>query len=366
MVNDVTIDPSIANELPAEALAALRKSKGAATPKAKPAEPAQPTAEAEITPTVEPVSTDTTITADAVVQEDEFTIDLGAEPEQASPENVDGEEDHSISDEQLDALPKDFRDKYRAKDRENLKLRKRAQEVEGKLKEAEEAKAKLEQEVTAVRSTSSGLEGNVFQQFAATDTAKVAEWVSAADAINAKIQRINFLQAKGAEVPEDMFRITLPNGKEAEIDETLVESSAQWEKHARAWSQHQKVSAEDQTTAAQLSARLSKYDGYQKSYEALKAKPPGRETLLTKAALYDFIVAQGAKITFQGKAASAQKDAVPGRTPAKAIPTSPRGAVPSTPSGGGSSHSAERARLMKLAANGDEAALEAALLLPKD
>lgn len=351
------IDPAIASELPPEAVEALKKSKGSKAKRAAPAAQ-EPLVEAS----TEPAATATTTAEPEPVKPaaapEELVIDLSAEEAPAPA----ADDEHTISEDELNKLPEDFRKKYRGKDAENKKLRARSQEAE---KEA----ARLREELSNARASSdAGLAGNDFAAFGPEATAEVAGWVNAAQEIRDRVTKINFAQARGRDITDEMLQVTLPNGKTVELDEALIERSAGWDRQASAWLKHHQSAAADKQAATALTARLKTYDGYETALEALRTANPGRETLLSKAALYDMIVAKKGQIKIPSAvtAAAANKAAgAPSRAPATTTLPAPTGGAALSAPAGGNSASAERARLMKLAAQGDQEALEKALLLPK-
>jgi hypothetical protein len=346
---DHGIDPMIASELSAEALAALRQSKSP---------------DVALAADQETVTKTTTEPAPEPVSEAEVEIDLSADAEEGEASPAGEADEHHITDEDLNKLPEDFRKKYRGKDAENKRLRTRSQE-------AEKERDRLRDELAARPSAGGGLENNVFGGFDSAKGDAVAKWVDVAADIQARVTQINFATAKGKEVTDEMLQVTLPNGKVIELDEGLIADAATWEKQAKAWEKHHQTVNADRQSAAALSTKLRAYPGYETALESLRTANVGRETLLSKAALYDMIVAGKHKIKLSSKAVTAAPATKGAGSPSPASvtktlpPATPGGAAISAPGNGTSDVAAQRARLMKLAEQGDEDALAAALLLRK-
>lgn len=313
-------------------------------------------------------------------KKDVETFTLGEEtsvepaPEQES-------EPAEIPAEQLTALSEDVKKKLAERDKENVKVRHRAQEAEKKLKEEQDARANDKKEIETLRAklqethARGGLTDNVFAKW--EDPKAVSQWENAAQAIIEKANKIALARGTGEEIPQALLKVKLPNGNEVELTSDLYDEARGWIADAGTWRDHNKAVSKARETAEPIVAKLSKMEGYTAARESYLADPDLHARLpeiVAKAAMFDVFEARKGTITFPGKAGAATSapssdgDEAQGPTP-KTTPTPPREPAASTPRLAPSAHagsnerSAQKQRAMM---SGDEDEIKAALRASKN
>jgi hypothetical protein len=258
--------------------------------------------------------------------------------------------------EQLAALGEDVRKKLTERDKENVKLRKRAQEVEAQIKERESAlealKTQLEEATQNLNDSQArgGLSGNLFGSW--QDAKAVGTWGSTGKAILDKFNQISKAAAEGQEITEDLLTHTLPNGTQVKLNTETFDSAQRWIEDAGQWFRHdQEVMAakEKVKPIVEKHKGLTGYTAAREAYLKDSKLSTRMEELVAKAALYDVLDSRGADIRFPGKAGAATS-ALPsggaegqGRAPTP-TPTPPKELPASTPRMAPAAHAASQER----------------------
>jgi hypothetical protein len=258
--------------------------------------------------------------------------------------------------EQLAALGEDVRKKLTERDKENVKLRKRAQEVEAQIKENQSAlealKTQLEEATQNLNDSQArgGLSGNLFGSW--QDAKAVGTWGSTGKAILDKFNQISKAAAEGQEITEDLLTHTLPNGTKVKLNTETFDSAQRWIEDAGQWFRYdQEVMAakEKVKPIVEKHKGLTGYAAAREAYLKDSKLSTRMEELVAKAALYDVLESRKADIRFPGKAGAAT-NALPsggaegqGRAPTP-TPTPPKELPASTPRMAPAAHAASQER----------------------
>jgi hypothetical protein len=248
-----------------------------------------------------------------------------AKPNAGEQPNPADEEALELSAEDLAKLDEKARKRVTDASKENVKVRKRAQDAEAKVKEYEAKLAEHEKEMASLRegtTRGAGLSGNAFAQF--KDGHAVAAWGTNAQEALVLIRNHERAVKAGKVHASETVTHTLPNGQEVELsakDAATYEARAQ---HAQAWFEHDEQVTKNRESAEKLAEKHKDTKGYAEArakYLKDPALPARLDELVAKAALYDTLESRKAVITFSDSPAGA----------AKSAPPTPAGGVPSTP-----------------------------------
>lgn len=253
-------------------------------------------------------------------------IRFGEEAAEADKEDAPAEEvPEELSAEELAKLDEKVRRRVTEASKENVKVRKRAQDAEAKVKEYEAKLAENDKELAALRdgqTRGAGLSGNAFAQF--KDGHAVAAWGTNAQEAAVLIKNLAAKVKAGRAHESETITHTLPNGQEVELkaeDLAAYEARAQ---HAQAWFEHAEQTTKNRESADKLAEKHKDTKGYAEA-RAKYLKDPALaarlDELVAKAALYDTLESRKAVITFSDSPAGAAKSAPP--TQAGGVPNTP-------------------------------------------
>lgn len=254
-----------------------------------------------------------------------------------------------LSAEQLAALNEETRKRITDQDKENVKLRKRSQEAEEQLKQKDQAISEKDQAISEKdkaladaleklneAQTRGGLAGNVFNGW--QNSKAVGSWGAAGKELLQRFEQISVKVTTGNEVPEDMLKYKLPDGREITLDEDAYNDAQAWVNDAAKWFAHDSKVSDSKAKAKPLVEKYSQHEGYTAKHDEYRNDPhiaARMPEILAKAALVDLLEERNGTIYF-GKAGAAKNaspasDAAgPGRAP-KTTPTPPRETAASTP-----------------------------------
>lgn len=244
--------------------------------------------------------------------------------------------------EQLAALNEETRKRITDQDKENVKLRKRSQEAEEQLKQKDQAISEKDKALADAleklneAQTRGGLAGNVFNGW--QNSKAVGSWGAAGKELLQRFEQISVKVTTGNEVPEDMLKYKLPDGREITLDEDAYNDAHAWVNDAAKWFEHDSKVSDSKAKAKPLVEKYSQHEGYTAKHDEYRNDPhiaARMPEILAKAALVDLLEERSGTIYF-GKAGAAKNaspasDAAgPARAP-KTTPTPPRETAASTP-----------------------------------